>query len=93
MIEKYKDYLIFVDLEKKYHKVSREVLRWVLERKEVTTWYIDIIKYMYDSSMTSIRNIGEESRMFSITIALHQGLILSPYQFALVINKLTKCIL
>ena len=60
-----------------------KVLWWVVEKKEVTTWYIDLKKDMYGSVVTSIKSIKGETRKFSSTIGLHQGLALSYYFFLL----------
>ena len=63
-----------------------------LEKKEAIIKYIDLIKYMYDSSVTSIIIVKEETRESFIIISLHWGLALSLYLFDLVMNALTKYI-
>ncbi|KAK9081027.1 hypothetical protein Syun_030707 [Stephania yunnanensis] len=57
--EKKKDlHMVFVDLEKAYDRVPRDVLWWVLKRKRVHARYIDTIKDMYDGVVTSIKTFG-----------------------------------
>ena len=95
LVEKFRDkkkdlHIVFIDLEKAYDSVPRDVLWWVLEKKMVYSKYIDIIKDMYDNSVTSIRTVEGETMEFPITIGVHQGSSLSPYLFALVIDELTK---
>ena len=59
--------MVFINLEKAYDKVPIEVPWWVLEKKKITTRYIDLIKDMYDSSVITIRTAGRVSREFPIT--------------------------
>jgi len=47
--------MVFIDLEKAYNKVPRELLWWTLMKKGVSTKYIDIIKDMYDRIIASVR--------------------------------------
>jgi hypothetical protein len=43
---------IFIDLEKAYDKVTRNVMLWALH--EVSLKYITLIKDMYDNVVTSV---------------------------------------
>jgi hypothetical protein len=47
-------YLIFIDLEKAYDKVTRNVKWWTLQKNKVSTKYITLIKDMYDNVVISI---------------------------------------
>uniref|UniRef100_A0A0A9DR10 Uncharacterized protein n=1 Tax=Arundo donax TaxID=35708 RepID=A0A0A9DR10_ARUDO len=46
--------------------------------------------YMYDNVITSVRTSDGGTDDFLIKIGLHQGPALSSYQFALVINEVTR---
>ncbi|KAJ7957491.1 Retrovirus-related Pol polyprotein LINE-1 [Quillaja saponaria] len=61
----------------------------VLEKKKVPTKYVEVIKDMYEGVMTRVRTLDGMAGEFSITIGVHQGLSLSPYLFALVMDELT----
>ncbi|KAK8957380.1 hypothetical protein KSP39_PZI000617 [Platanthera zijinensis] len=82
--------MLFIDLEKAYDRVSREILWRVLEKKGVNVSYIDIIKDMYTNSVTRVRTSGGLTQEFPITVGLHQGSALSPYLFTLILDELTR---
>jgi hypothetical protein len=45
---------------------------------------------MYTNIVTFVSACDSESDAFPIKIGLHQGLVLSPYIFTLVMNEITK---
>ncbi|XP_056685958.1 uncharacterized protein [Spinacia oleracea] len=60
LMENYQDkrkdlHMVFIDLEKAYNKVPREILWWELSRKRIQMKYIDTIKDMYKGVSTSVR--------------------------------------
>jgi hypothetical protein len=83
-------HIIFIDLEKTYDKVTRNVIWWALQKHKVSSKYITLIKDMYDNVMTSVRTSDRDTNDFPINIGLHRGLALSPYLFALVMDELTR---
>jgi phage gp37-like protein len=82
--------MIFIDLEKAYDKVPRNVMWWVLQKHKVSSKYITRIKDMYDNVVTSVRTNDGDTNDFSINIRLHQESALSPYLFALVMDEVTR---
>ncbi|PKA54309.1 hypothetical protein AXF42_Ash000142 [Apostasia shenzhenica] len=75
-MEKFKErkenlHLSFIDLEKTYDKVSREKLWSVLEKKEIYTAYIQVIKDMYEGAITCVRIQGGLTKDFPITVGLY----------------------
>jgi len=83
-------HMVFIDLEKAYDRIPRNVMWWALEKKQVPTKYVNLIKDMYEGVETSIKICDGMTKAFPIKIGLHQGSSLSPYLFALVMDEVTK---
>ena len=88
-MERYKEqkdlHMVFIDLEKTYDNIPRNLMWWALDKHKVSTKYVMLIKDMYNKVVTSVRITDGDINVFPINIGLHQGLALSHYLFALVI--------
>jgi hypothetical protein len=83
-------YMVFIDLKKTYDKVPMNIMWWALQKHKVLTKCITLIKDMYDNIVTSVRTSDVDTNDFPINIRPHQGLALSPYLFALVMDEVTR---
>jgi hypothetical protein len=83
-------YMIFIDLEKTYNKVPRNITWCVFQKHKVSIKYITLIKDMYDNIVTSVRTSDGDTNDFSINIGLYQRSTLSPYLFALLMDEVTR---
>jgi len=90
MQEKYgckgkKLYFAFVDLEKAFDRVPREVTRWAIRKAGVDEWLVKAVMVMYEGAQTVVRTTGY-SKAFNVKVGLHQGSVLSPLLFVIVME-------
>src|SRR4051812_42115154 len=83
-------WIAFVNLEKAFDRVPRNVLWWALRRVGVEDWIIKVIKSMYEGGTTSVRMNGEESENFRVKVGVHQGSVLSPILFNIVMQAIAE---
>src|SRR6266498_640737 len=94
LMERYREqkkdlHMVFIDLEKAYNKILRNIMWWALEKHKIPTKYITLVKDMHHDGIYVRINDGDTD-YFSIKIELHQRLALNPYSFALVMNEVTR---
>jgi hypothetical protein len=83
-------HVIFIDMEKAYDKLARNVMWWTLQKHKVSSKYIILINDMYDNVVTSVRTSDGDTNDFSINVGLHQGSALSTYLFAFMMDEVTR---
>ena len=88
--ENKKLFFIFVDLEKVFDRVPREVNCFALKRKGVPEYLLNGVMSLYKGCKTAVSVDGELSSLFSVKVGVHQGFALSPLLFIMVIDVLTE---
>ena len=83
-------WMAFVDLEKAFDRVPREVLWWALRSAGVEEWMVNVVKAMYAGACTSVKLQNGESAAFEVNVGVHQGSVLSPLLFVIVLDTLSK---
>ena len=88
--KKKKLYYAFVDLEKAFDRVPREVVRWALCKLGVDEWLIRTVMALYTEACTIVRIDAGLSESFDVKVGLHQGSVLSPLLFAAVMDVVSS---
>ena len=80
----------FVDLEKAFDRVSREVIRWAMRKFGVEEWLVLAFLSIYTGAKTSVRTVYGNSNGFEVKVGMHQGSALSPLLFVMVMEALSR---
>ena len=83
-------HMIFVDLEKAYDRVPRDIIWWALRKKQVGEEYTKVIQDMYDGCTTSVRTLIGSTESFEVKVGLHQGSALSPLLFIIIMDVISQ---
>ncbi|KAK3548847.1 hypothetical protein QTP70_021038, partial [Hemibagrus guttatus] len=76
------------NLEKAY--VPREELWYCMRKSGVAEKYVRVVQDMYERSRTVVRCAVGQTKEFKVEVGLHQGLALSPFLFAIVMDQLSE---
>ena len=82
--------MAFVDLEKEFDRVPRKVIWWALRKLGVEEWIVGLVQGMYANARSRVR-VGEGfSKEFEVKVGVHQGSVLSPLLFIIVLEALSR---
>ena len=88
-VKKNKLLYVFVDLEKAFDRVPREVVRWALGKLGVDEWLIHTVMRLYTEACTVVRRDAGLSESFQVKVGLHQGLV-SQLLFVVVMDVVSR---
>ena len=83
-------YFAFVDLEKAFDRVPRDVVWWAMRKLGVDEWLVKVVQSMYQNTRSRVRVNGSFSDDFFVKVGLHQGSVLSPLLFIIVLEALSR---
>ncbi|KAK3548065.1 hypothetical protein QTP70_004495 [Hemibagrus guttatus] len=75
------------NLEKVYDRVPREELWYCMRKSGVAEKYVRVVQDMYERSRTVVRCAVGQTEEFKVEVGLHQGLALSPFLLAMVMDQ------
>ena len=83
-------YFAFVDLEKAFDRVPREVVRYALRKSGVEESLVKAVMSLYTRACTVVRTAKGDSDGFEVKVGVHQGSVLSPLLFAIVMDVVSR---
>ncbi|KAL6560456.1 hypothetical protein OROGR_004015 [Orobanche gracilis] len=95
LMEKFRErrrdlHMVFIDLEKAYDSISRDVIWRSLKQKRLSLQYVRVIQDIYSQARTCARTPVGDTQFFPVEIRLHQGSALSPLLFALIMDVISR---
>ncbi|VDP07820.1 unnamed protein product [Heligmosomoides polygyrus] len=95
LLEKHREkqkpvHFAFLDLEKAFDRVPREVIWYALRRHGVPEELIEWVRIVYSFPISRVRAPAGTSMEFPIPVGVHQGSALSPLLFVVVMDAITR---
>jgi len=72
------------------HINHREVTRWALRKAGVDEWLVKAVMARYEGAQTIVRTTEGDSKAFNVKVGLHQGSVLSPLLFVIVMEMISR---
>ncbi|KAI5621838.1 gastrula zinc finger protein XlCGF28.1-like [Silurus asotus] len=72
-----------------YDRVPREELWYCMRKSGVSEKYVRVVEDMYEDSVTAVKCAVGTTDWFRVRVGLHQGSALSPFLFAVLMDRLT----
>jgi hypothetical protein len=83
-------YVTFIDLEKAFDSVKREIMWPTLQEYGIPRKITQIIKILYDRFKCKLSHEGKLSEFIEVRNGVRQGCILSPAVFLLILDRVMK---
>ena len=77
-------------MEKSFDRVPRKVMEWAMRKKGLSEVMVRAVMSLCDGAKTRVRVGSACSEEFEVKISIHQGSVLWPLLFAIVVDVLTE---
>ena len=64
--------MLFLDLEKAFHRVPRVLIESSLRRKGVVECYVKAVVKIYQKMLSQVKVEGEDLKKFAVRMGIHQ---------------------
>ena len=81
--------MCFVDMKKAFDRVPRKVMEWPMRKKGLSEVMVWAVMSLYDSAKARVRVGSAYSQESEVNVGVHQGSMLSPLLFAIVVDIFT----
>ena len=82
--------MAFVDLEKAFDRVPWDVIWWSMRKLGIDEWLVRLVQSMYKDVRSRVRVGDGYSEEFGVGVGVHQGSVLSPLLFIIVLEALSR---
>ena len=83
-------HMAFVDLEKAFDRVPRDVIWWAMRKLGTDKWLVCLVQSMYKDVRSRVRAGDGYSEEFGVGVGVHQGSVLSPLLVIIVLEALSR---
>ena len=95
MQEEYRDnkkelYMCFVDIEKAFDRLPRNVVEWAIRKKCLPEVIVRAVMSLYHGAQTKVQVGYESSEGFLVQVGVHHGSALSPLFFVIAVDVISK---
>ena len=81
--------MCFVDMEKVFDRELRKMMEWAMRKKDLSQVMVRAVMSLYDGAKTRLRVGSAYSKEIAEKVGVHQGSVLSPLLFAIVVDVIT----
>ena len=65
-------------------------MKWALRRSGVEEWLVAAVMSLYTDACTVVRTSAGDSEKFEVRVGVHQGSVLSPVLFAIIMDVVSR---